>query len=130
MIRDAEETPFASYNHTALVVKNLDSSIFFYNYMFDFDTIHYPFPPREELRAKWMSTGTDSELHLGEFIGDTTKYYSPGHLGLIVSSIDTILSRLTSLGMELPQMEKMPNGERTIHISDLDGNEIHIIERI
>ena len=128
LLRDDKETTFASYNHTALVVKNLDSSVFFYNYMFDFDTIHYPFPYREEIRAKWMSTGKGSELHLGEFVGDTAEYYYPGHIGLLVSSIDTILSRLTSLDMELPAMEKMPTGERTIHISDPDGNNIHIIE--
>lgn len=120
---------FAAYNHTALVVKNLDSSIVFYNYVFEFDTIHYPFPYRENIKAKWMSIGNDAELHLGEFKGDTTQYYYPGHIGFTVSSIDTILSRLKKLEYDLPEMEHMPNGERTIHIADIDGNNIHIIER-
>lgn len=121
--------PFAAYNHTAFVVKNLDSSIAFYNYIFEFDTIHYPFPYRENIRAKWMSTGNGGELHLGEFQGDTSQYYYPGHIGFTVSSIDTILSRLNKLEYDLPEMENMPNGERTIHIADIDGNNIHIIER-
>lgn len=125
----SENKSFASYNHTALVVKDLDSSIAFYNYVFEFDTIHYPFPYRENIRAKWMSTGNGGELHLGEFKGDTTKYYYPGHIGFTVASIDTILSRLSTLNYDLPEMEKMPNGERTIHIVDTDGNNIHIIER-
>lgn len=120
---------FAEYNHTAFVVKNLDSSIAFYNYVFEFDTIHYPFPYRENIRAKWMSTGNGGELHLGEFKGDTTEYYYPGHIGFTVSSIDTILSRLKTLEYDIPEMEDMPNGERTIHIADIDGNNIHIIER-
>lgn len=120
---------FAAYNHTAFVVKNLDSSVAFYNYVFEFDTIHYPFPYRENIRAKWMSIGNGVELHLGEFKGDTTQYYYPGHIGFTVSSIDTILSRLEELKYDLPEMENMPNGERTIHIADIDGNNIHIIER-
>lgn len=123
------EKPFAAYDHTAFVVKNLDSSVAFYNYIFEFDTIHYPFPYRENIRAKWMSTGNGGELHLGEFKGDTTQYYYPGHIGFTVSSIDTILSRLEELKYDLPEMENMPNGERTIHIADIDGNNIHIIER-
>lgn len=120
---------FATYNHTAFVVKNLDSSIAFYNYVFEFDTIHYPFPYRENIRAKWMSIGNGVELHLGEFKGDTSDYNYPGHIGFTVTSIDTILSRLKELKYKLPDMENMPNGERTIHIADMDGNNIHIIER-
>lgn len=129
LIDSSENNSFASYNHTALVVKNLDSSIEFYNYVFEFDTIHYPFPHRENIRAKWMSIGNGGELHLGEFKGDTTNYYYPGHIGFTVASIDTILARLKELKYDLPEMEKMPNGERTIHIADIDGNNIHIIER-
>lgn len=121
--------PFAAYNHTAFVVKDLDSSVAFYNYVFEFETIHYPFPDRENIRAKWMSIGNGGELHLGEFKGDTTQYYYPGHIGFTVTSIDTILSRLKLLKYDLPEMESMPNGERSIHIADIDGNNIHIIER-
>ncbi|TVZ60197.1 catechol 2,3-dioxygenase-like lactoylglutathione lyase family enzyme [Flavobacteriaceae bacterium MAR_2010_105] len=124
-----ENTSFAAYNHTAFVVKDLDSSIAFYNFMFEFDTIHYPFPYREHIRAKWMSIGNGGELHLGEFKGDTTTYDYPGHIGFTVSSLDTILSRLKKINYDLPEMKYMPNGERTIHISDIDGNNIHIIER-
>lgn len=46
---DSDNIPFANYNHTALVVKNLDASIAFYNYVFEFDTIPYPFPHRENI---------------------------------------------------------------------------------
>ena len=130
LISTPENEPLASYNHTAFVVKNLDSSVAFYNYVFEFDTIHYPFPYRENIKAKWMSIGNGGELHLGEFKGDTTQYYYPGHIGFTVTSIDTILSRLRELKYDLPEMEKMPNGERTIHIVDIDGNNIHIIERL
>lgn len=76
-----------------------------------------------------MSTGNGGELHLGEFKGDTTKYSIPGHIGFTVTSMDTILSRLSAINYDIPAMEKMPNGERTIHIEDISGNKIHIIER-
>ena len=125
----SETNSFSSYNHTAFVVKNLDESIEFYHYVFEFDTIHYPFPYRENIKAKWMSMGHNAELHLGEFKGDTTEYYYPGHMGLTVKSLDTIFSRLANLGYQLPEMEEMPNGERTVHIQDVDGNNIHLIER-
>lgn len=126
--RVPELASFASYNHTALVVKDLDSSVAFYHYIFNFDTINYPFPYREHIRAKWLSIGHNAELHLGEFIGDTTQYYYPGHIGFTVKSIDSIFSRLLKLNYTLPQIENMPNGERTIHITDIDSNNIHIIE--
>ena len=125
----SENKSFTSYNHTAFVVKNLDSSVVFYNYVFEFDTIHYPFPYRENIIAKWLSIGNGGELHLGEFKGDTTKYTYPGHIGFTVKSIDTIFLRLSELNYQSPEIEKMPNGERTIHIVDIDGNNIHIIER-
>ncbi|PVW16494.1 VOC family protein [Marixanthomonas spongiae] len=121
--------PFALYNHSTFVVKNVDSSVAFYHYVFEFDTIHFPFPYRENIRAKWMSTGNGGELHLGHFIGDTTTYSYPAHIGFTVSSMDTVLSRLKRLNYKLPEMENMPNGEKTIHITDIDGNNIHIIER-
>ena len=76
-----------------------------------------------------MSIGNGGELHLAEFKGDTTEYYYPGHIGFTVSSIDTILSRLKILEYDIPEMGDMPNGEKTITIADIDGNNIHIIER-
>lgn len=126
---DQKTSAFASYNHTALVVKDLDSSVAFYNFVFGFDTIHYPFPYREHIKAKWLSIGYNAELHLGEFKGDTTQYFYPGHIGFTVKSIDSIFLRLQKLNYTLPQIENMPNGERTIHITDIDSNNIHIIER-
>lgn len=102
---------------------------YIYNTIFEFDAIHYPFPYRENIRAKWMSAGNGGELHLGAFIGDTTKYYYPGRSGFTIASIDKILSRCRELTYDLPEMEKMPNEERSNHIEDIDGNNIHIFEK-
>jgi hypothetical protein len=120
---------FAAYNHTALLVKNLDSSVAFYQYLFEFDTLPYPFPFRENLRVKWLSTGNGGELHLAQFIGDTATHTYPGHLGFTVSFLDTVLSRLQQWNYPLPELDQMPNGERTIMITDVDGHGIHLIER-
>ncbi len=134
---DATKTsvPFAAYNHTALVVENLDTSVAFYQQLFQFDTIHYPFPPRPGIRAKWLQIGEHVELHLGEMEGDTSRTFNPGHLGFVVSSIDTFIARLNKvstaykLGIEeQPVIEEMPYGARTIMIKDPDGYGIHIIE--
>ncbi|MCB0473616.1 MAG: VOC family protein [Flavobacteriaceae bacterium] len=126
---NVEKQSFALYNHSALVVKNVDASVQFYHYVFGFDTIHYPFPYRENIKAKWMSTGNGCELHLGELKGDTTHYFYPGHIGFTVTNIDTVLARLEQLKYPQPELDKMPNGERTFQMADIDGNNIHIIER-
>jgi catechol 2,3-dioxygenase-like lactoylglutathione lyase family enzyme len=132
----ATQEPFAAYNHTALVVSNLDASVAFYQQLFQFDTIPYPFPPRTGIRAKWLKIGEDVELHLGELEGEPSNDFNPGHLGFTVSSIDTLLKRLYEVSSaynklakeERPVIDKMPYGARTIMINDPDGYGIHIIE--
>lgn len=128
-------TPFAAYNHTALVVSQLDTSVAFYQKLFQFDTLPYPFPPREGIRSKWLRMGEKAELHLAQLDGEEPDPYAPGHLGIMVSSLDTLLDRLYTVsaaykqGMETPPLlDTMPYGARTTMIKDPDGYLIHIIE--
>lgn len=131
------QSQFAEYNHTALVVSNLDTSVAFYQGVFQFDTIPYPFPPRKGIEATWLKIGENVELHLAEFEGDTPKNFNPGHLGFMVSSIDTLLTRLFEVSSaykqgkeKRPVIDEMPYGARTLMIKDPDGYDIHIIESI
>ena len=41
-----------------------------------------------------MSIGNRRELYLGEFKGDTTKYYYPVHIRFTVSSIDMTIKSI------------------------------------
>jgi len=135
----------AWYNHTLLDVKNLESSVAFYTKVFQADTIPYPFPPSNQYIVKWLRVGEGIELHLSQWVNDTTKVISdvslaPGHLGFVhlgfmVNSIDDFVKRLMDVSSDYksgkykyPIIDRMPYGAKTIEIKDPDGNEIHVIE--
>jgi len=135
----------AWYNHTLLDVKNLESSVAFYTKVFQADTIPYPFPPSPQYVVKWLRVGEGIELHLSQWVSDTTKVISdvpsgPGqvgfvHLGFMVVSMDVFLKRLMEVSSDYksgkykePIIDRMPYGAKTILIKDPDGNEIHVIE--
>ena len=135
----------AWYNHTLLDVQNLESSVAFYTKVFQADTIPYPFPPSPQYIVKWLRVGEGIELHLSQWVNDTTKVISdlpsaPGHvgfvhLGFMVISMDAFLTRLMEVSSDYksgkykqPIIDRMPYGAKTIEIIDPDGNEIHVIE--
>jgi catechol 2,3-dioxygenase-like lactoylglutathione lyase family enzyme len=137
----------AWYNHTLLDVKNLESSVDFYTKVFQADTIPYPFPPSPEYIVKWLRVGEGIELHLSQWVIDTTKiivdvpsgpkYVGFVHFGFMVISMDAFLKRLMEVSSDYksgkykqPIIERMPYGAKTIMIKDPDGNEIHVIEAI
>ena len=135
----------AWYNHTLFDVKSLESSVAFYTKVFQADTIPYPFPPSPQYIVKWLRVGENIELHLSQWLNDTTKVISeltsvPGHvgfvhLGFMVNSMDAFLKRLMEVSSDYksgkykhPIIDRMPYGAKTIEIKDPDGNEIHVIE--
>ena len=135
----------AWYNHTLLDVGNLENSVAFYTKVFQADTIPYPFPPSPEYIVKWLSIGEGIELHLSQWVNDTSEVINrapPGtgkvgfvHLGFMVLSMDAFMKRLMEVSGDYrsgkykqPVIDRMPHGEKTITINDPDGNEIHVIE--
>ena len=135
----------AWYNHTLLDVKNLEISVDFYTKGFKEDTIQYPFPPSPQYLVKWLRFGGGIELHLSQWVNDTTKiisdvpsgpkYVGFVHFGFMVISMDAFLKRLMEVSSDYksgkykqPIIERMPYGAETIMIKDPDGNEIHVIE--
>jgi catechol 2,3-dioxygenase-like lactoylglutathione lyase family enzyme len=137
----------AWYNHTLLDVKNLETSVDFYSKVFQADTIPYPFAPSPEYIVKWLRVGEGIELHLSQWINDTTKVTSvapsvPGHVGLVhlgfmVTSMDAFLKRLMEVSSDYksgkykqPIIDRMPYGAKSIEIKDPDGIEIHVIEAL
>jgi len=135
----------AWYNHTLLDVQNLENSVAFYTQVFQADTVQYPFPPSPQYIVKWLRVGEGIELHLSQWVNDTTKVVSdvPSesglvgfvHLGFMVISMDVFLKRLMEVSSDYksgkyvqPVIDRMPYGAKTIMIKDPDGNEIHVIE--
>ena len=137
------QKPVAWYNHILLDVKNLDSSVAFYTRVFQADTIPCPFPPTPQFAVKWLKVGKGVELHLSQWLNDTTQavahlplsHVGFVHLGFMVISIDAFLKRLNKVSSDYkyekykqPIVDKMPYGAKTVMINDPDGNEIHVIE--
>ena len=135
----------AWYNHTLLDVQNLETSVAFYTKVFQADTIPYPFPPSPQYIVKWLRFGGGVELHLSQWVNDTTKiisdvpsgpkYVGFVHFGFMVMSMDAFLKGLMEMSSdyksskyEQPIIDRMPYGAKTIEIIDPDGNEIHVIE--
>ena len=124
-------------------MQNLESSVAFYTKVFQADTIPYPFPPSPQYIVKWLRVGEGIELHLSQWLNDTTKAVAPVplghvgfvHLGFMVISMDAFLKRLMEVSSDYksgkykqPIIDRMPYGAKTIEIKDPDGNEIHVIE--
>ena len=135
----------AWYNHTLLDVQNLGNSVDFYTKVFQADTIPYPFPPSPQYIVKWLRVGEGIELHLSQWVNDTSKVISEApsapryvgfvYLGFMVISMDAFLKRLMEVSSDYksgkykqPIINRMPYGAKTIEIKDPDGNEIHVIE--
>ena len=135
----------AWYNHTLLDVKNLEISVDFYTKVFQADTIQYPFAPSPQYIVKWLRFGEGIELHLSQWVNDTTKiisdvpsgpkYVGFVHFGFMVISMDDFLKRLMEVSSDYksgkykqPIIDRMPYGAKTIMLKDPDGNEIHVIE--
>ena len=135
----------AWYNHTLFDVKSLESSVAFYTKVFQADTIPYPFPPSPQYIVKWLRVGDGIELHLSQWVNDSTKVTGNApsgsaqvgfvHMGFMVTSMDAFLKRLMEVSSDYksgkykhPIIERMPYGAKTIEIKDPDGNEIHVIE--
>jgi hypothetical protein len=135
----------AWYNHTLMDVQNLESSVAFYTNVFQADTIPYPFSPSPQYIVKWLRVGEGVELHLSQWVNNTTKVISDApsgpkllgfvHLGFMVTSMDAFLKRLMEVSSDYksgkykrPIVERMPYGAKTVMIKDPDGNEIHVIE--
>lgn len=141
----AQKKSTAWYNHTLLDVKNLENSVDFYTKVFQADTIPYPFSPSPQYLVKWLRFDEGIELHLSQWVNDTTKiisevpsepkYVGFVHFGFMVISMDAFLKRLMEVSSDyksgkykLPIIERMPYGAKNIMIKDPDGNEIHVIE--
>ena len=135
----------AWYNHTLLDVQNLESSVAFYTKVFQADTLPYPFPPSPQYIVKWLKVGDGIELHLSQWVNDTTKVISDApsepklvgfvHFGFMVISMDAFLKRLMEVSSDYksgkykqPIIDRMPYGAKIIMIKDPVGNEIHVIE--
>jgi lactoylglutathione lyase len=129
------QKPIALYNHIQYFVHNVDTTVAFYQKVFDADTIPFPFPPSSTTRTKWVRLGNNIELHVSENVPDTIPFSNKFHLGFTVVSLEDFINRLMRESSDYrtgkykePPRDTMPSGAKTTMIRDREGNRIHLIE--
>ena len=91
------QTNRVSFDHMALYVRNLDTSMQFYTRLFHFDTLPHP---KLELRYQWYKVGTGSALHMVEGLKDTVSIPFFSHFCFSVPSIDDFAGSLDQYGIK------------------------------
>jgi lactoylglutathione lyase len=79
------QTNNVKFDHMALYVRNLDTSMRFYTQLFHFDTLAHP---KLELRYQWYKVGAGSALHMVEGLKDTVNIPFFSHFCFSVPLID------------------------------------------
>ncbi len=85
-----------SFDHVAIFVRNLDTSVQFYSALFHFDTLPHP---RLELRYQWFRIGNGLALHMVEGLKDTVGLPFFDHFCFSVRSITDFSALLDRRGI-------------------------------
>ncbi len=91
------QTNNVSFDHMALYVRNLDTSMQFYTQLFHFDTLPHP---KLELRYQWYKVGEGSAIHMVEGLKDTVNIPFFTHFCFSVTSIDDFAKLLDRYGIK------------------------------
>jgi len=91
------QTNRVSFDHVAIYVRNLDTSMQFYTQLFHFDTLPHP---KLELRYQWYKVGAGSALHMVEGLKDTVSHPFFSHFCFSVPSINEFANVLNQYGIK------------------------------
>ncbi|MEO5807518.1 VOC family protein [Devosia sp.] len=117
-------------NHVSILVHDIHASTKFY-----VDTFGWPIvrTSGDPITGQWLAIGGSDTLHLNQ--GDTggTKVSKDNHLALRTDEFDTVLARLTSIGVTWYDWPGKPNsigyhpaGFRQVYVQDPDGYWVEI----
>ena len=118
------------YDHTALLVSNLDESAAFYTNILQLKEIE---TPGNNPILRWFSLGNNHQLHLIKLENDGVKLHKAIHFSLNTTNYDAFLKHLDYKKINYtnwPGDSKTPNvradGVRQIYLQDPDGHWIEI----
>ncbi len=124
-----------SYDHTALVVADLQKSEEFYKNILQLEEIEIPY---ENPVLKWFSLGGPYQLHLIQM--ESAKEYQPNkavHFALKLKSLDSLILQLNKNNVPYwdwngtkSQIAIRPDGLRQIYVQDPDRHWIEINEQV
>jgi lactoylglutathione lyase len=126
---------YASFNHIAIEVRNLDQSTAFYSKLFHFDTIPSPWPNR---RIRWFKIGEHDQLHVieadsGEKIITAENFHFCFSVRSIAEFIIVLKNEHISYnnGYGKPnEMTMRADGVKQIYIKDPDGYLVEINDQV
>jgi catechol 2,3-dioxygenase-like lactoylglutathione lyase family enzyme len=135
LVAQTERPSFGlSYDHTAIIVEDLDRSVAFYGQVLGLDTI-YNGTKKENIR--WFDLGHGTSLHVIEQPRGGLVLNKSVHLSLTAVDFDGFVAYLrekavpfeTWLGEPL-QTNSRPDGARQVYLQDPDGYWIEVNDAI
>jgi len=128
---EAQQTKISiQLNHTAIYVKDLQKSAFFYEQVIGLDTIPEPFRIG---RHKWFRIGPKMALHIILGASEIKEYYKNQHTCFSVGDMNTFIDRLKKNNIVFEDLAgtqgaitKRVDGVQQIWFRDPDGYWIEV----
>lgn len=127
---NAQSEAKARINHTAVFVKDIKASAYFYEQIIGLDTIPEPFHDGKHV---WLRTGPGVALHIIEGATEKKEYYVNQHTCFSVPSVDAFVEKLkkNKLTWQDVKGDKMKittrvDGIKQLWMQDPDGYWIEI----
>ncbi len=118
------------YDHTALHVADLGTSVRFYEEVFGLPEIPAPGDPTA---IRWLSLGGDDQLHLIHYEGAVPPTTKAVHLAVAVTDLDAFVTHLDALGRPYSDwpgaaatVSVRGDGVRQVYVQDPDGYWIEV----
>ncbi|MFP3919408.1 VOC family protein [Lysinibacillus telephonicus] len=120
--------------HTAIIVKNLEESIEFYEKFLNFKVRTTVNTDKRKLGFLYVQNQPNVEIELIEELTDIKNPATNGvvdHLAFAVDNLEKTIEELESKGIEFPEPPRISaaSGDKTIFFNGLNGELLQLIER-
>jgi len=120
----------AVFNHLAIYVADLKTSLDFYTQIIGLDTVPEPF---HDGKHAWLDMGNKTKLHIIQGPGEKKVYFQNNHCCLSVASVDDFIAKLESNKIEYANAKgekhsftKRVDGIKQVFFQDPDGYWVEI----
>ncbi len=120
--------------HTAIIVKNMENSIKFYEEVLNFKLRTAVNTDKRKLAFLFVQDQPHVEIELIEELTEIENPATNGvldHLAFVVDNLDDTIDEMQSKGIEFPDPPRISaaSGDKTIFFKGINGELIQLIER-